>query len=183
MKFVLIFGDGAVGKMTVGQELVKLTGLKLFHNHMTIEPVLDIFGTFDLPTILKLREVIFESFAKTDHQGLIFTFMWAFDQKEDWDYVNQICDIFRRQQAEIYYIELVASLEVRLKRNQTENRLLHKASKRDLEASNKRLINDSSNHRLVSYDGEIPFKNYLKIENSTLSAKETAEIIKSTFQL
>lgn len=33
MKLVLIFGDGAVGKMTVGQELMKITGLRLFHNH------------------------------------------------------------------------------------------------------------------------------------------------------
>ncbi|MED3553043.1 hypothetical protein P4449_21750 [Cytobacillus praedii] len=37
MKFVLIFGPQAVGKMTVGQELEKITELKLFHNHMTIE--------------------------------------------------------------------------------------------------------------------------------------------------
>lgn len=39
MKFVLIFGPQAAGKMTVGQELEKITELKLFHNHMTIELV------------------------------------------------------------------------------------------------------------------------------------------------
>lgn len=39
MKLVLIFGPQAVGKMTVGQELAKITGLKLFHNHMTIDLV------------------------------------------------------------------------------------------------------------------------------------------------
>ena len=44
MKLVIIFGDGAVGKMTVGQELMKITDLRLFHNHMSIEPVLEIFG-------------------------------------------------------------------------------------------------------------------------------------------
>ena len=37
MKFILIFGPQAVGKMTVGQELEKITELKLFHNHVTIE--------------------------------------------------------------------------------------------------------------------------------------------------
>ena len=30
MKLVLIVGDGAVGKMTVGQELMRITGLRLF---------------------------------------------------------------------------------------------------------------------------------------------------------
>ena len=39
LKFVTIIGPQAVGKMTVGQELAKITGLKLFHNHMTIELV------------------------------------------------------------------------------------------------------------------------------------------------
>ena len=39
MKLVFILGDAAVGKMTVGQELMKITDLRLFHNHITIEPV------------------------------------------------------------------------------------------------------------------------------------------------
>ena len=42
VKLVLIIGAGAVGKMTVGQELMKITNLRLFHNHMMIEPVIEI---------------------------------------------------------------------------------------------------------------------------------------------
>lgn len=41
MKLVFILGDAAVGKMTVGQALMKITDLRLFHNHMAIEPVLE----------------------------------------------------------------------------------------------------------------------------------------------
>ena len=44
MKFVMIIGPQAVGKMTVGQELAKKTSLKLFHNHMTIELLEPLFG-------------------------------------------------------------------------------------------------------------------------------------------
>jgi len=40
----LIFGSGAVGKTTVGQELMKITDSRLFHNHAMIEPVLEVFG-------------------------------------------------------------------------------------------------------------------------------------------
>ena len=43
MKLVYIFGPQAVGKMTVGQELAKITGLNLFHNHMTIDLVSNFF--------------------------------------------------------------------------------------------------------------------------------------------
>ena len=178
MKLVLIVGSGAVGKMTVGQELMKITDLKLFHNHMMIEPVIDIFGYFKGDTILKLREIIFDDFAKSDCYGMIHTFIWAFDMKSDWEYAENLAKKFE----EVYCVELIASQEVRLERNKTENRLINKASKRDIEASNKRLLNEDS-HRLVSYEGEIPFKNHLRINNENISAKEVAEIIKKTFNL
>ena len=51
MKLLFLFGDAAVGKMTVGHELAKITDLRLFHNHMTIEPVIEIFGYFSSEAI------------------------------------------------------------------------------------------------------------------------------------
>ena len=183
MKLVLLFGNGAVGKMTVGQELTKMTDLRLFHNHMTIEPVLEIFGHFHSKAIARMREVIFEEFAASDSYGLIFTYMWDFDHPSDWDYVEHVADMFEEQGAEIYYVELVASQEVRLERNSTENRLKHKASKRDLEASNQRLMDDDEKYRCVSLEGEIPFENYLKIDNSNLSPSTVAQMIKDRFDL
>lgn len=181
MKLLLLFGDAAVGKMTVGQELCKITDFRLFHNHMTIEPVLEIFGEFNGHVIRKFREIVFEEFAKSDKYGLIFTFMWAFDCKEDWKYTQKIVDMFKQYGSEVYYVELCAPQEVRLKRNATENRLKNKPSKRDIDFSNKLLIYDDNNHRMVSNDGEIPFENYIKIDNTNLSAKETAKIIKNRF--
>lgn len=181
MKLLLLFGDAAVGKMTVGQELCKITDFRLFHNHMSIEPVLEVFGEFNGTVIRNFREAVFEEFAKTDKYGLIFTFMWAFDCKEDWEYTAKIVDIFKKYNAEVYYVELFAPQEVRLKRNTTENRLKNKPSKRDIEFSNRLLIYDDNNHRMVSNDGEIPFENYIKIDNTDLSAEETARIIKDRF--
>ena len=178
MKLVLIVGAGAVGKMTVGQELMKITNLRLFHNHMMIEPVIEIFGRFKTDTILKLRDVIFNDFVNDDNEGMIHTLMWAFDMQSDWEYVEYLVQKFD----EIYCVELIASQEVRLERNKTENRLMNKASKRDIEASNNRMLKEDT-HRLVSNEGEIPFKNYLRINNEHLEACEVAKIIKETFKL
>ena len=183
MKLVILIGDAAVGKMTVGQELMKQTGLRLFHNHMMIEPVIEIFGSFNGYVTQQLREVIFHEFVKTDNEGMIFTFMWAFDMPSDWEYINHVTDIFRQQGAEIYYVELIASQEVRLQRNETENRLAHKASKRDLEASRQRLLRDDANYRCVSRPGEISFGNYLRIDNSEISAETAATMIREYFSL
>ena len=183
MKLVFIIGDAAVGKMTVGQELMKITDLRLFHNHMTIEPVIEIFGRYDGKTISEMREIIFKNFAASDNYGMIFTYMWAFDSPEDWDYIEHVKEIFRPYGTDFYYVELIAPQEIRLQRNQTENRLNHKASKRDIESSNQRLINDDKNYRCVSYEGEFPFDNYLRIDNSYLEPEEVAKMIKETFNI
>ena len=183
MKLVLLIGDSAVGKMTVGQELMKITDLRLFHNHMMIEPVLEIFGQWRPDVTQRLRQVIFEEFAKTDSYGMIFTFMWAFDLKEDWDYVDWVKGIFGLPEEDVYYVELIAPQEVRLQRNATENRLKHKASKRNIENSNARLIRDDVRFRCVSLPGEITHPNYLRLENAEIPAAEAARIIRDHFKL
>ena len=183
MKLVHIFGDAAVGKMTVGQELAKITGLRLFHNHMTIEPVIEIFGKYNRNAVARLREVIFEEFAKSDNYGMIFTFMWAFDCKDDWEYGEHVRKIFEPYGTEFYYVELIAPQSVRLERNKTENRLKNKPSKRNIEESDARLIKDDEKHRLVSYNGEITFANSLRMENENIPAADAARMIKEKFLL
>ena len=183
MKLVLLIGNSAVGKMTVGQELAKITQLRLFHNHMMIEPVLEIFGQWRPDVTQRLRQVIFEEFAKTDLYGMIFTFMWAFDMQSDWDYVDWVKGIFGLPEEDVYYVELIAPQEVRLERNATENRLKNKASKRSIEASNARLLRDDQNWRCESYPGEITHPNYLRLENTNISPEEAARMIREHFKL
>lgn len=179
MKLILIIGSGAVGKMTVGQELMKITDLRLFHNHMMIEPVIEIFNSFNGKVISRLREVVFEEFLQSDNSGMIFTYMWAFDMPSDREYVLNVASKFD----EVYCVELIADRAVRLERNKTENRLANKASKRDVELSNSRLIREDTNHRLVSEPGEIPFENYLRIDNTSLAPDVVAQMIKDKFDL
>ena len=183
MKLLFIIGDAAVGKMTVGQELMKITELRLFHNHMTIEPVIEIFGRYDGKTISEIREVIIKNYAASDNYGMIFTLMMDFDLPSEWEYLDHVKGIFEPYGTDFYYIELIAPQEIRLKRNISENRLKNKASKRDIETSNQRLINDDKNHRCVSYEGEINFDNYLRIENSDKAPDEVAQMIKEAFKL
>ena len=186
MKFVMIIGPQAVGKMTVGQELEKITGLKLFHNHMTIELVRLIFD-YDKKIFNKMnkriRDMIFEEFSKSNQKGIIFTGCFDFgdyfeEEKKQTDYWMSFFD-------ETYVVELEADLEERLKRNKTSNRLENKASKRNLEWSENDLLKSVTKYRLNSYEGEGEkiFKNYIKINNTNLSAEEVAKMIKDKFKL
>ncbi len=186
MKFILITGPQAVGKMTVGQELTKITKLKLFHNHMSIELVLNFFE-YGTPSFKRLsylfREEIFREVASSDLEGLIFTYVWYFDDQKDWDYIEGLMKIFRDKNSEIYIVELESDLEERIKRNKTEHRLNHKPSKRGEAGSDDKLRESLVKHRPNSLEGEIKEKNYLRINNTNLSPEDTAKEIKRYFSL
>ncbi|MBH0160634.1 MULTISPECIES: AAA family ATPase [Fictibacillus] len=186
MKLVLLFGPQAVGKMTVGHELEKVTKLKLFHNHMTIDLVTPFFeyGSDEGRRLVKLfRSEIFQTYAKSDQYGMIFTYVWAFNYKEDWEFVEGVCQVFEKEGAEIYFVELESDLETRLKRNTTSHRLDHKPSKRNIKWSENDVKTSMEKYRLNSEEGELKRENYLRINNENLNPDEVAEQIKYTFNL
>ena len=178
---VIIIGPHAVGKMTVGQELAKITDLRLFHNHMSIELTRKLFAHSEKEwSVLNetIRKTVFELFAKGDFPGLIFTYMCAFDLQSEFDYLQNVIDLFQSKGADCYVVELCADFEERLVRNKSENRLLHKESKRDLAWSEAEMRKTSEKYRLNSYEGEtLPFENYLKIDNTHLPPDEVAHRI------
>lgn len=188
MKFVIIFGPQAVWKMTVGHELEKITGLKLFHNHMTIDLIAPLFGYWSKAPIGKalveeFRNRIFEEFAKSDNEWMIFTYVWAFDLIEDQDYIEKISHIFKSRWSDIYWIELEANINERIKRNITPHRLKHKPTKRDTKWSENELKESMKEHRLNSKEWEIKYENYMKIDNTNLNPDEVAKMIVRKFWL
>lgn len=186
MKFILIFGPPAVGKMTVGQELAKITELKLFHNHDSLE-LANKFFDFGTKPFNRLSELfrfeVFKEVAASDLEGMIFTFVWAFGLPKEYEYVDRIVNIFREKGADIHYVELEASLKQRLYRNKTENRLKEKASKRDVEFSENMLLKHEEKYRFNTLPGEFDRENYLRVNNDQLSPGEVAERIKQEFGL
>jgi hypothetical protein len=183
---VILIGPQAVGKMTVGQELAKLTDYRLFHNHMTIDLVNNFFD-YSTPEGKKLvasfRQEIFEESSKSPDVSLIFTFVWAFDQLRDWEFIENLHQIYTQHGNSVYFVELEADLKERLRRNKHEHRLSHKPSKRNLEWSEGELLRSIDKYRLVSNPGEIPYPNYLRINNTNLEADQVAKTIQKHFLL
>ena len=128
-----------------------------------------------------IRNAIFNSAIKTK-SDLIFTYVWAFNEQEDWDYIENINKIFN---GELYIVELITDLQTRLDRNKTEYRLSIKPSKRDIESSNKELLESADKYRLISIDGEVErkYKNYIKIDNTNLEPSQVANIIIKEFNI
>ena len=186
--FVIIIGPHAVGKMTVGQELSKRTGLRLFHNHMSIELARKLFAPTETEEFRELnraiRQKVFELFATRDLPGLIFTYMLPFGQQEELDYLMGLTRLFKSNGAKCCVVELCADFDVRLQRNKSENRLLHKESKRNLAWSEAEMLETSKRYRLNSYEGEqLPFENFLKLDNTSLPPDEAAKMIIEHFAI
>ena len=54
MKLILLYGPPAVGKLTVAKELSKIMRISLFHSHMILNDIAEIFG-YDNPIRRKLE--------------------------------------------------------------------------------------------------------------------------------
>jgi hypothetical protein len=185
MRLVVIFGPPAVGKMTVGHALATLTGMRLFHNHMTIELVLRFFNYGEPPfqrLVSEFRSRILDEVAQSTLPGLIFTFVWALDDASDRAFIERCAQPFRARGAPVHFVELEATLDERLRRNASPFRLSEKPSKRDLDQSRSNLLDTDRKHKLNS-DGDFFEGSHLKIDNTTLSPEQTARLIIDVFAI
>ena len=183
---VMLVGPPAVGKMTVGHALAARTGLRLFHNHHTIDLVLRFFpyGTPPFQRLVgEFRRRILEEVAASDLPGLIYTYVWAFDDPRDAEAVERWADIFRARGGRVVFVELEATQEERLRRNETELRLAEKPSKRDVAASRRRLLEHDVQYRLNSGGSFDDRDDWLRIETTALEPEEVAERIVRRFGL
>jgi hypothetical protein len=179
LRFVVLFGAPAVGKMAVGRELERATGLKLFHNHLSIEPVLPFFS-FGSPPFVRLvdgfRTQLIEEVAASDLPGMVFTFVWDFGNPYDANFLERMCRPFVARGDDVAMVELVCELDVRLARNRGADRLAEKPSKRDLEASERNLL-ALERYRLDS-GGAIPLPyRHLRVDSTRQSLAETANVV------
>lgn len=131
----------------------------------------------------KIRFDIFREVAASDVRGLIFTIVLDLSQSTDEAYLEEIIAVFKNRKLQFCLVQLECQLEERLKRNRHENRLAEKPTKRDVEASEKRLI---KHHQKMMNAGKSDHRTKragFTIDNTNLTALETAKIIIEKFQL
>ncbi|MBR4813266.1 MAG: AAA family ATPase [Lachnospiraceae bacterium] len=176
---IIVCGPQAVGKMTVAESLRDKLKYNMMMNHDSIELSDRIFG-FATPAQRELnaavREKAFELAVK-HNVDLIFTYVCAFNVPEDCDYLARLRDQFEQSGGKFYFIELSASLEERLARNETPHRLERKASKRDVAWSRDNILRDMERYRLNTEEGEYLFENHMKIDNTNLTPDQVADMV------
>lgn len=180
---VLLFGPPAVGKMTVGQALERITGFRLFHVHQVIDLVTQYFPfstSHESPyhrLVVSYRRQFFEEAAG---QGLsvVSTEAWRFPPVDE--EIRGYMQPFLERDGRVYFVELTASLETRLVRNVTENRRRHKRVDWSTEEYLRRDAEMRPYHRSDNVPLQLP---YLHIQTDELSAEATAQRICEYFGL
>lgn len=171
MNLIYIYGLPAVGKLTVANELAKITGYKIFHNHITRDLVHTIYQNnlkehYNL--VDTLRKDVFK-YCSEHETNLIFTIAYTgTDHTEDDLITKQYIDSLNHEKDNVFFVELSASNKDLMMRVSSESRKQHRKLV-DMEIM-KSIIETSDCY-------SVPYENILKINTSENDAKSSAEII------
>lgn len=175
MKLIIIYGPPAVGKLTVAKELAKITGFKVFHNHLTLDAVKSVLNPkheefSKILSDIRLKVIEASSKAKTD--GIIFTSGYNGNSKDTT--IEQMIKITKKQGGEAFLIHLICEEKELYRRVISKNRKKY---------SKTTTVKDLKKRLSKWKQGDYPNKTNLTIDNTKLTAKKTAKIIKEQFGL
>ncbi len=182
---IVIVGPPAAGKAAVGHALCELAGFRLFHNHLTAEPVAASFGWGTpayLETIAATRlALLTRALAEPASASIVFTYVWAFDLLSDGLFMADLKALFESRGQRVFWVELVASLAARLAREGTALRLALKPAKRDVDGA--RALHSHFDARFqMNSKGRFPYPDrYVAIDTEQHVPAAAARIIAERF--
>ncbi len=169
MTFVLFYGPPAVGKLTVARELAKLTGFKVFHNHLSIDLVETVFprGTPSFGRVGKsIRQAVFEEAAR-ENINLIFTYVYA--HPRDMPQMAWMLEAVEKHRAKTQLVQLICNPEKLTERVDIPSR----------RSSGKIADTELLNSLLTTYDLFTPYpeRRSLQLDTTDIPPQKTAAAI------
>ncbi len=170
MKLIVLYGPPASGKYTLAKAITEHTGYKLFHNHLTIDLLQTVFnfgspGFFKLSS--KIRLDIFELAAKENIPGLVFTFVYA--KNDDDEFIRDLIDRVTAHGGEVVFIQVYCEQHKLLERVTNESRKEFRKL-----ASRENLIKSLDAYDQIS---PIDFVSSIKVDNTNLTVEEATQRI------
>ncbi len=174
MQVVFIHGPAAAGKYTVGKELAELTGLPLFHNHLTVDTVGALFD-FGTPGFVELREEIWISaFRIAAEQGKSFIFTFNPERTVEPTLIVRLDALVRKTGGKVHFVELTCPDAEILKR-------IDSAQRRQFQK-----LTDGELYQKFKADGGFEYPALLEpiitLDTSQMSPQEAAAAIQKALE-
>jgi deoxyadenosine/deoxycytidine kinase len=170
MKLIFLHGMPGVGKLTVARELAKLTGFKVFHNHLTVDLVTSLFE-FGTQPFTELRERIwldtFAHAAAANLKGLIFTF--AFEKTVRKQFIPNAVQVVEAAGGEIIFVRLLCEV------NELEQRITNPARSEFGKLNSLNLFRELNRSGTFATPDNVPDR--LVIDTTHIGASEVAQRI------
>lgn len=175
MRLLFIYGPPASGKLSVAKKLAKLTGFRLFHNHVSIQFVKSLFefGTAAFWRLTdKVRLDMIEEAAK-ENVDTIFTFVYA--KGSDDSFVRQVRNKVSLHRGSVLFVRLQCDRQ----------ELLHRVNNRTRKSQGKLADQRTLRNLLRNSDleSEVPFRPRLTIDTTTFSPSQAARTIAQHYAL
>ena len=175
MNLVFIYGPPGVGKLSVAKELARLTGYKLFDNHVSIRCADSVFEFGTKPfwrVVGTIREMVFEE-AAAGGVSLVFTFVYSHPQ--DLPGVERRCGSFESRGGRVLLVRLFCARE-ELERRLPRAGRAEAGKLASLETFRELL----TRHDLFS---PVPGRESFVVDNTSLAPAEVARLIASHYHL
>ena len=175
MKLIVIYGVPAVGKFTVAKELSKITGFKVFHNHLSYDLVKSIIekeDRFFWRTVRKVRLGMIRVAAEKN-VDVILTTCYAGNISDM--FIKPLLETVKKHGIKVYFVHLYCHPDQLMKRVKGESRKSFRKLKSSVELR--------KNLKEFGHDVAIPYVKSFRIDNTKLAPKKVALLIKNKFEL
>ena len=177
MKLIAIYGPPGVGKLAVAKELSKVTGYRVFHNHLTVDMVGAVFehgSPVYKRLVRKYRTELLAEAAKSGVAGVIFTFIYRNENEVNNVLVNTEAKL-RRLGVTTHFVRLYCD------RRTLYGRLVIGSRRKFDKIVSVKALEDE----YLGYDmfAQLPFAKSLSIDNTTLSPRKVALTIAKNYHL
>ena len=176
MRLILLYGPPASGKLTIARELAKLTGYKVFHNHLTVDMADEVFAFGSRPwteVVGRTRLLVADIAARERIPGLILTFVYGHPM--DALHVKKLKRTVEKNGGKMHFVQLACVRGTLMKR--VTNRSRGEFRKLRSQAKLRKLLS--------AWDLSIPIPDVLslRIDTTKTGARAAARRIERHFRL
>ena len=175
MRLVFIYGPPASGKLTVAGELARLTGFKLFHNHVSIQFVTSLFEFGTKPANRLIDRYRREMLEEAAREGVDTIFTFVYGRPVDDEFVRDIVRRVKRFEGRVFFVRLYCDRkELGRRIARPERRALGKLTE-------KRILDDL--YRVHDLESEVPGQSSLSIDTGRKSPRQATVLIVRHYKL